>query len=154
MRLPPDPRLTLLAHQIADEYHLDGAVVCAIVEQESDWNPGATRYEPAFYSRYILPLNIPAEEGRQRATSWGLMQIMGETAVENGYPGPIPALLDPATGLKWGCIHFAKVLGRSSGDVYSALLHWNGGANQSYPGQVIARIDKYVTPINLEGMEA
>ena len=30
-------------------------LVCAIIEQESAWNPWALRYEPSFYAKYIAP---------------------------------------------------------------------------------------------------
>jgi len=149
-----DPSLMLLARQTADRHSLDQSVVCAIIEQESDWNPAAVRYEAAFYNRYIAPMNLlDSDEAHKRATSFGLMQIMGETAREHGYPGPLEHLLEPATGLEWGCIHFASLLKKAGGDVYAALLHYNGGSNTLYPGQVIARMDKYIIPPDLNMME-
>ena len=44
---------------------------CAIIEQESAWNPWAVRYEPAFFARYVAPFcadnKISATEARARA---------------------------------------------------------------------------------------
>ena len=143
-----DPQLIFLARQIAGKHGLNDALVCAIVEQESSWRPESTRYEPAFYEHYIVPLSLPVDSGKQRATSYGLMQTMLQSVVEIGYTGDGPSLCDPATGLDWGCRLFAKKLLRADGDAYKALLYWNGGANTLYPGQVIARMDKYVQPLD------
>ena len=142
-----DPQLINLARQIAGKHGLNDALVCAIVEQESGWNPNATRYEPAFYAHYIVPLNLQQPEARDRATSWGLMQTMYQSVVEIGFTDIANKLCDPATGLDWGCRLFAKKMLRADADAYKALLYWNGGANTLYPGQVIARMDKYVLPI-------
>ncbi len=47
--------LIALARATAAEHQLDAALVCAICEQESAWNPWAIRYEPAFFAHYIAP---------------------------------------------------------------------------------------------------
>lgn len=48
----PSPLVTL-ARKAAASQSLDPALVCAVVEQESNWNPWAMRYEPAFFSKYV-----------------------------------------------------------------------------------------------------
>jgi soluble lytic murein transglycosylase-like protein len=137
-----------VARKLALAAGLDPALVCAICEQESAWNPWSIRYEPEFYLRYLLPLAVSgtlgdATEARARAFSWGLMQVMGETAREHGYAGHLPALCVPATGIAIGCRVLASKLAAARGDVESALLAWNGGANPDYPAQVLARMPKY-----------
>src|SRR5690348_7839194 len=95
---PPAPGLIALAQRTAAAHALWPELVCAIVEQESAWNPWALRYEPAFYDRYIATSlavrraatatgtsrldalttpEIPDDptESRARAFSWGLMQV-------------------------------------------------------------------------------
>jgi soluble lytic murein transglycosylase-like protein len=142
--------LITLARQKAAEHQLDPELVCAIVEQESSWNPWSVRFEPDFLARYIVPQfqagKISSTEGYARAFSWGLMQVMGETAREEGFTGDLASLCDPEIGLEWGCRRFAAML-RRAGDVpdaqAAALLHYNGGANPNYPGQVLARIPNY-----------
>ena len=57
----PSPQLIALAHDAARSFSLWPELVCAIVEQESSWNPWALRYEPAFYARYIEPQLLRAE---------------------------------------------------------------------------------------------
>jgi soluble lytic murein transglycosylase-like protein len=140
--------LISLARGIAAQNGLDDALICAIIEQESAWNPEATRYEPAFYQRYIVPLiaseQLSEGEATGRATSWGLMQVMGQVAREHGFPNPFQQLLDPATGIKWGCIVFQSKLKSANGDRYGALMKWNGGGNKLYAGQVIDRVVHYI----------
>ncbi len=137
-------RLAAMAHG------LDPAVVCAVVEQESGWNPWAIRYEPGFFTRYVERLVTAGKldditEGVARSFSWGLMQIMGECAREHGYAGNLAALCDPAVGLEWGCLHLKSKVVAAGGDAKTALLLWNGGGNASYPDEVMARMAKYKT---------
>ena len=142
--------LIALARTIAGKYELDPAHVCAIIEQESGWNPWAVRYEPEFLSRYIAPLytagRISATEAYTRSMSWGLMQVMGQTAREKGFAGAdLSTLCDPETGIDIGCKLFAALLARQSGNVTNALLAWNGGSDKGYPSEVLARISTYST---------
>lgn len=139
-----------LAKSQARSCGLDAALVCAVCEQESSWNPWAIRYEPEFYLRYLLPLAVSgkiddATEARARAFSWGLMQVMGETAREHGYAGHLAALCDPETGLEIGCRVLAAKMTETQGDMERALLAWNGGADPNYPARVLARMAKYTS---------
>lgn len=124
---------------------LDPALVCAVVEQESGWNTWAMRYEPAFFQKYVAhQVNLSDTERQARATSWGLMQVMGEVARERGFkPQFLSSLCDPDLGLNVGCDHLKHMLDLANGDQAQALLKWNGGGNAEYPLQVIARIDRY-----------
>ena len=140
--------LEQLARTAAAAHGLDPALVCAIVEQESGWNSWANRYEPAFFAKYVAPLftngKVSATEAYARSFSYGLMQLMGQVARELGFANTyLTSLCDPATGLEWGCQHFAKKLARANGDTRQALLLWNGGGNAQYPDQVLARVPKY-----------
>lgn len=141
--------LEQLARMNADAAGLDPALVCAVVEQESGWNPWAIRSEPAFYTRYIQPLVDRGEvreptEAQSRAFSWGLMQMMGQVARERGFTGRfLSELCQPETGLKAGCEFLAYLLRRAEGDVARALLRWNGGGNPHYPQEVMGRMARY-----------
>jgi soluble lytic murein transglycosylase-like protein len=139
----PAPELVALARKTAVGLKLDEALVCAIVEQESAWDTWSIRYEPGFRSRYVAPLGLPPTAEISRSISWGLMQLMGESARELGFAGPLPQLCDPPTGLYWGCRWFAAKMAAAAGDETKALLLWNGGANAGYPGQVLARVRNY-----------
>jgi soluble lytic murein transglycosylase-like protein len=142
------PDIIELARTIAAAHELEPALVCAVIEQESAWNPWAVRYEPGFLSRYIAPLytagKLSATEAYTRSMSWGLMQVMGQVAREFGFEtDSLPELCDPATGIEFGCRILAKRMARARGDVSAALLAWNGGANPNYPSEVLARTRNY-----------
>lgn len=137
----------LVAHAAAVN-SLPFALVCAVCEQESSWNPWEIRYEPAFFIKYVLPLQEKGvihtdSEARARAFSWGLMQVMGEVARELGYSDHMAKLCDPATGLAIGTKHLAHKLHEAAGDVPKALQLWNGGSNPNYSSEVLARIPAY-----------
>jgi soluble lytic murein transglycosylase-like protein len=143
----PDAVLIAATKQIAKAQNLDPALVCAVCEQESNWQTYSIRYEPLFFSHYVAPLytnnKITASEAYARAFSWGLMQVMGQVAREMGYSGPLAQLCDPTVGVLIGCKVLSTKLARMGGDVTAALLAWNGGGNPAYAGQVQARVVKY-----------
>ena len=165
---PPAAGLIALAQRTAGAHALWPELVCAIVEQESAWNPWALRYEPAFYDRYIATslavrraatANRPSRldalttpeipddptESRARAFSWGLMQVMGQVAREHGFAeASLAALCDPALGLEVGCRVFAAKIAAAEGNVTRALLLWNGAGNRDYPAAVLSRAARYV----------
>src|SRR5260370_2446417 len=80
----PHAQLLVLARKAATVQSLDPALVCAVVEQESAWNPWAMRYEPAFFSKYVAPLytnNKIAPTGAYAPrVAWCLLQAMGQVA--------------------------------------------------------------------------
>ena len=138
--MPPTDLLTL-ARTAAANHSLDAQLVCAVIEQESAWDPHAIRYEPAFRARYVAPLGLPPTEEVARSISWGLMQVMGQVAREHGFGGKfLSALCDPAAGLEIGCAVLSAKLAAAGGEVARALQLWNGGANPDYAAQVLARL--------------
>jgi soluble lytic murein transglycosylase-like protein len=151
---PTRADLIALARAAAESHHLDAALVCAICEQESAWNTWAIRYEPVFYSHYIVPQlsagQISVTEAQSRAFSWGLMQVMGQVAREHNFGvesskniAPLAQLCDPACGLDVGCTVFTAKLSAAHGDAARALQLWNGGGNPNYAVEVLARVEKY-----------
>jgi soluble lytic murein transglycosylase-like protein len=142
-------QLMLLARKAAAVQALDPALVCAVVEQESSWNPWAMRYEPAFFTKYVASLytnnKVSASEAYARGFSWGLMQVMGQVARESGFDALfLSALCDPEQGLAVGCKVLRKKFDVVGADTSRALLAWNGGANALYPVQVLARRAHYL----------
>jgi soluble lytic murein transglycosylase-like protein len=142
-------QLIVLARKAAAAQSLDPALVCAVVEQESAWNPWALRYEPLFFAKYVATLytnnKISASEAYARGFSWGLMQVMGQVARETGFDGLfLSALCDPEEGLAVGCKVLRKKLDAMAGDTMRGLLAWNGGGNPAYPAQVLARKPHYL----------
>lgn len=137
-----------LARRIGATHGIEPQLVCAVIEQESAWNPWAVRYEPGFLSRYVAPLytagKLSATEAYTRSMSWGLMQVMGQVAREHGFAEPsLAELCDPATGVEFGCRVLAERLARAKGDVPAALLAWNGGTDANYVAEVLARKKNY-----------
>jgi soluble lytic murein transglycosylase-like protein len=139
---------------------LEPGLVCAVVEQESGWNPWLNRYEPnfethpsygvvvrneaeAFVKKTVFPVSLETEI-KNRCMSWGLMQILGQVAREIGFQGALPMLAEPTNGLEYGCIKLARELERERGDVSRALLRYNGGGNPKYADEVLARVAKYL----------
>jgi len=142
-------QLLTLARKAATVQSLEPALVCSIVEQESAWNPWAMRYEPAFFTKYVAPLytnnKVSATEAYARGFSWGLMQVMGQVARENGFDAPfLSALCDPEQCLAIGCKVLRKKFDSMAGDTTRALQAWNGGANPTYAAQVLARRAHYL----------
>ena len=146
--LPVDAKLVALAQRAAEAEGLEPALVCAVVEQESGWNPWAMRYEPAFFAKYVAPLytnnKVGATEAYARGISWGLMQVMGQTAREKGASSLyLSTLCDPAVGLAIGCRILRLKLDAAGGNAARTLLAWNGGANPDYADEVLARVGRY-----------
>ena len=138
----------------ASEYGLDPKLIAAIIYQESSGNIWSSRYENGFYEQYIdhlnrrtLPGHVPrflptlATEKRLRATSWGLMQIMGETAREHGFEARyLNKLARPKLNIEIGCKYLRHLMDITNNDTSKALLKWNGGGNPNYPQLVLAHI--------------
>ena len=147
---PAAERLVSLARTTADAHGLDASLVCAVIEQESSWNPWAMRYEPAFFAKYVASLytnnKVSASEAYARGFSWGLMQVMGQVARENGFTDHyLSGLCDPSTGLEIGCRVLRRKMDAAKGDTVQGLLLWNGGANPNYPVEVLARRTSYIS---------
>ena len=141
--------LVAMASRAAAAQSIEPALVCAVVEQESGWNPWAMHYEPLFFAKYVAPLytnsKVSASEAYARGFSWGLMQVMGQVARESGFDSLfLSALCDPELGLAVGCKVLRKKLDTMPGDTMRGLLAWNGGANSAYPAQVLARKAHYL----------
>jgi soluble lytic murein transglycosylase-like protein len=85
----------------ANKYQVSSLWIKAIITQESNWNKYALRYEPA-YNYLLKPDEFAKKVGTTLNTeiqvqkmSWGLGQIMGALAREQGHLGPMGELFDP-----------------------------------------------------------
>lgn len=139
----------------ARKYDLEPELIAAVIVQESGGYAWAARYEPEFFDRYVLgrqangsrllghvPRRISlATEMKLRATSLGVMQILGQTVREMGFSGEsLCELLEPGTNIDWGSKILARNLART-GDVQGALLRYNGGGDPGYARKVLAHIE-------------
>lgn len=144
-----------------NRYDLDPAIIDALIQQESLGDPWAFRYEPGFYKRYLghlsrsdlnghVPKRLPTIESEKvaRSTSFGLMQIMGETARGAGFDKDyLSELFDPEINIELGCKFFRSLLDKYTDEetdkdtaYRTALLRYNGGGDPSYPDKVLSRV--------------
>src|SRR5260370_1866702 len=135
-------QLLTLARKAAAAQSLDPALVCAVVEQESAWNPWAMRYEPAFFSKYVAFLytnnKVSATEAYARGFSWGLMQVMGQVARETGFDALfLSAFCDPEQGLAVVCKVLRNKFDAMARDTTRALLACNGASDQTTHAQIL-----------------
>jgi len=120
---------------------LDARLLEGQVFQESSDQADAFRFEPAFYRRYVKdnPAAKAAQYGPLAACSYGLLQIMLETAVEFGFTGQPWDLFRPSVGLAAGARYLAHLRDLHGGDMTAALLAFNGGGDPTYPQRVLQR---------------
>jgi soluble lytic murein transglycosylase-like protein len=146
-----------LATPIAKSHSLPPHIVIAIIEQESNFNPFALRFEPAWYRRLLPKANEPNSpilsptEIAQRSISWGLMQVLGQTLreLQHRFQEPklrylTPLCHDQSLAITWGCRILQHKLQRT-GDLHAAILAYNGGARPAYLSEVIAKSHQYAT---------
>lgn len=128
-------------------------LIAALIHQESAGNIYAVRYEPGFFDRYVktrtkdtlqgfVPSMCTLEtEKRLRATSFGLVQMMGQVARERGFRGQfLSEIIDPETNVRLGT-EFLQTLLLKYDSTEAALLRWNGGGNKNYAKEVLGHID-------------
>lgn len=128
---------TAILVSTAKAYQLPPELVHAIVLTESGGHAARWRVEPPYRYlwdnalgepfRHLTHAEIASESApadfthplgdQSRDTewwgqqaSWGLMQIMGACAREQGFKGAFPQLCEPQTGLSAGCAHLATLV--------------------------------------------
>lgn len=132
--------------QASEEFHLGESLIAAVMWQESNFDKNAKRYEPDFFDKYILRMEFAEVKTRypklgagavnlrsekiSLATSWGLMQVMGQTARELGFRGNPRELLG-YEGVRFGCIYLKVKLDKYQHDIDSALSAYNAGTPTS-----------------------
>lgn len=147
-------------NQVSNQLSIDQNLLFAVIWEESmghSWNP---RLEPAYLEsgrNYIaslaagkLGITVETEKALQ-SFSWGLMQIMGMTAREEGFTGPLPQLCEPITGVFWGAKHLNRLLIKylNTDDAIAAYNHGHAEknadglyVNQPYVLRVKSHIDE------------
>lgn len=150
-----------LVNNFAKYYNIDAVLLGAVVQVESAGNPNAVRFEPNFQHTFdIFQLAnaigcSPATMEVMQKMSWGLMQVMGSVAYEQGLGREIEpnnkwpsALLQPEVGMRYGCLHLRKKIdqyGAAPDIVYAA---YNAGAPRKTKGGFFlnqGNVDKFLT---------
>ena len=90
-----------LVREAADRYHIDPALVRAVIETESNWNPGAVSRKGAF----------------------GLMQLIPTTAQRLG----VSDAFNPQQNVDAGVRYLKALLERYNGNLDLALAAYNAG---------------------------
>jgi soluble lytic murein transglycosylase-like protein len=119
------PLIELAARQA----RIDPTLLEAIVWQESSDDPWAFRYESGFFRSLVRdnPQARAREFGPLAACSYGLTQLLYETACEAGFDGPPEDLFDPAQNLSAGAKHLRTLLDWAEGDEAKACGAYNAG---------------------------
>lgn len=128
---------------------LDPYMLAAIVVQESSGEQYAQRVERGFWSRYadgirrwVAGTVSTADDKWSQypdiyASSYGLCQVMLQTAAEHGfvyrYPGQ---LFDADENLRVACKILARLRVRLRGEKRAMLLAYNGGGDPTYPDKI------------------
>lgn len=151
-----DADLNDLIIKTAEQFRLDANLLRAFITIESSGNNWKNRFEPSwhyFYNDRVfaekLCISVPTEQTNQ-ACSWGLMQIMGSVAREQGFTLDLPMLCDPSTGLFFSCKYLRKLMDKF-GDEEHVVAAWNGGpgvqktiggmwTNQQYVDKIYAEL--------------
>ncbi len=120
---------------------LPPALIAAVIQEESRFDPWATRSEPRYLSsrrvRRAAQRFVRAHHGGanaytefvDRARSYGLMQVMGETAREQGFSAPFLAeLYVPTNAIERGATLLARLLHRYHNDTLAAISAYNHGS--------------------------
>ena len=143
----------LLLERIAREHGLDPELVLALVQVESGGNQWAWNPEPHY--RYVVdcrtglpfrkltreeassktpPVDFPRLAGDRdqewwgQQASWGLMQVMGAVAREQGFRGDyLTELCEAHINLRIGCQVLSKNLFWAGGSAVKALGAYNAG---------------------------
>ena len=147
------------AKSLAEQVGLDPVFVLAIIHVESGGNRWACRFEPGFLAKYLEGKSVTRfgaasadTERTMRATSYGLMQVMGQVAREHGCKEPfLTTLCDTELGISYGCKHLSwlrsKLFSQNHIDYTVLAAAYNGGlgavkngrlANPEYPAKVMA----------------
>ena len=146
----------------AKAYGLDPLLVEAIVLTESSGNTDAFRFEPNYYNRLLKPKKLyPGQNPRRISSSYGLLQIMYDVAMERGYPKALPPehLFVPEVGLEWGCKHLRYLMDWAAefntplvpvseqDRIEAVLASYNGGRGGNRPTDRPKRNAPYVRKV-------
>lgn len=167
------PLILALIEEAARAACLSADLVAAVVRVESGGDPFAWNPEPRY--RYLWnvrtrlpfrtltafevasetpPADFPCLAGDRdqewwgQQASWGLMQLMGAVAREEGFSRPyLPELSDPAANLLVGCRHLRGLVLWAHGDLAQAAAAYNAGrggwqsdAGLRYGAKVLAEL--------------
>lgn len=123
--------LTLIKGQ-SEYFQLKPEWIWSMFEIESGWISTATRFEPKFCNRLRLLNPTMSEESlKKRAASWGLGQVLGQTALEMGFDTKtdISELTTPTHGVHYALQYLhRKKLAYPKLDIFAWIAAYNAGS--------------------------
>jgi soluble lytic murein transglycosylase-like protein len=143
-----------LVQGICKVYQIDPKWMKAMIQVESAWNPYVVRYEsnygylykPQDFLKSLISLNT---EIACQKMSWGLGQIMGAVAREQGFKGNMPELVQAELNMKHMCIRLAE-LKKKSQDPDAIFAGYNGGPAAMKKNNGMFINQRYVDKVNTE----
>ena len=147
MELTDIEEVTSKILKIVPRYRLDYSLIQAIAKVESNFDRWAVRYEAGF--SYLLTPEVFAKKNKITVStetqcqkmSWGLLQIMGGTARDLGFTGPLTQLLEIENNLKWGCKYLVKLGEKHGMNSANQVAAWNAGSvRQTADGDYVNQI--------------
>jgi soluble lytic murein transglycosylase-like protein len=149
----------------AKAHSLPPALIAAVIQEESRFDQWATRAEPRYYKngnvRRAAMRWTRAHPGgptsftefADRSRSYGLMQIMGETAREQGFTQPyLAALYIPDNAIEHGAVLMRRLLTRYNNDTLAAISAYNQGSarrNKHGPHRGVFANARYVYRVTI-----
>ena len=131
----------------AKQFAVPAPLIAAVIQEESRFEMFATRQEPRYlrnprvrrsaisFSRRMHGLPSAETELADRSRSFGLMQVMGETAREQGFTARYLAeLYLPANAIAHGAKLLSSLLRRYRGDTLAAISAYNQGSARRRSG--------------------
>jgi len=146
-----------LIEKISAKYNIDYKIISAIIATESDYDIFAIRFEPNLHARlrydrleHFAKLNRVTEstEAILQCSSFGLAQVLGMTARNNGFHSPLPMLFLPDLNIDLACKIVSKLIDKYS-KIGSVISAYNAGSltynmqgeflNQAYVRKVLTK---------------
>jgi hypothetical protein len=134
----------------ARKHGLPPSLLAAFIQEESAFNQWATRVETHYlrkkkviaearrWSRKFKGIPTEQTELYARSSSWGLMQVMGQVAREQGFDRQfLQELISPINSIDEGAKLLVKNLKRYKGDTLSAISAYNQGNNRKSGGTFV-----------------
>lgn len=128
---------------VADSLMLPPSLVAAVIQEESRFEPWAARVEPHYKRKAVVQdvarawskryRNLPTYETEldDRSRSYGLMQVMGQLAREQGFSARyLSEMYLPRNTIMHGAMRLRVLLDRYRGDTLSAISAYNQGNNR------------------------
>lgn len=153
-----DSQLESIIQKTCKTYQVDPNWLKAIISTESSWNQYSIRYEVNYQFLYqperfakLAMVTLSTEIATQKM-SWGLGQLMGGLAREQGHTSMLSELIKPEVNIKHMCIRIdhLKKISEVPQDVFAC---YNGGPgaihkangvylNQAYVERVMGYLGK------------